>query len=32
MSSFGIWVAFLKQPDGLPGRARRPKKIIIIYF
>jgi hypothetical protein len=26
----GIWVAFLKQPDALPGRA--PKKMKYIYF
>jgi hypothetical protein len=28
--TLGIWVAFLKQPDALPGRA--PQKIKIIYF
>jgi hypothetical protein len=36
--ALGIWVAFLKQPDALPGRARgrklfffgrKPKKIIL---
>jgi hypothetical protein len=25
MSSIGVWVAFLKQPDALPGRA--PQKV-----
>jgi hypothetical protein len=28
--ALGIWVAFLKQPDALPGRA--PQKIKLIYF
>jgi hypothetical protein len=28
--ALGIWVAFLKQPDALPGRA--PQKIKMIYF
>jgi CDP-diglyceride synthetase len=28
--ALGIWVAFLKQPDALPGRA--PQKIKIIYI
>jgi hypothetical protein len=28
--ALGIWVAFLKQPDALPGRATQLIKII--YF
>jgi hypothetical protein len=30
--ALGVWVAFLKQPDALPGRAPPKKYILNIFF
>jgi hypothetical protein len=30
--ALGIWVAILKQPDALPGRAPKKMKYIYIYL
>jgi hypothetical protein len=29
--AFGIWVAFFKQPDALPGRAPQKNKKLYIF-